>query len=137
MKNYDISVIIPLYNCEKYINKAIKSLLNQTYDFRKIEVLLINDGSSDTSLEIAKNYAKKYSNIKVFSHENKGVSYTRNVGLKNALGAYITFLDADDYISNNTIKNLVNFFDNNSDKIDILTYPLFYEKGKTKILCAL
>lgn len=130
MKNYDISVIIPLYNCEKYINKAIKSLLNQTYDFRKIEVLLINDGSSDTSLEIAKNYAKKYSNIKVFSHENKGVSYTRNVGLKNALGAYITFLDADDYISNNTIKNLVNFFDNNSDKIDILTYPLFYEKGK-------
>lgn len=130
MKNYDISVIIPIFNCEKYLSKAIKSLINQTYDFRRIEVLLIDDGSKDHSLEIANNFSKKYDNIKVYSHENRGVSYTRNVGLQKATGAYITFLDADDYLSSNTIYNLVNFFDDNYEKIDLVTYPLFYEKGK-------
>ena len=84
--NYDISVIIPVYNAEKYIGKTLKSLINQNYDFRKIEVLLINDGSIDNSLKICQNYAEKYNNIKVFTHENHGVSYTRNIGLKNAKG---------------------------------------------------
>lgn len=125
MKYYDISVIIPVYNCEKFIKTAIKSLINQTYDFRKIEVLLINDGSTDNSLEICKSYERKYSNIKVFSHENRGVSYTRNVGLMNATGAYITFLDSDDYLSSNAIKGLITFFDEHSEEIDMVTYPIY------------
>ena len=87
MNNYDISVIIPVYNCSKYLSNTIKSLIKQNYDFRKIEVLLIDDGSKDNSLEICNKYAEKYNNIKVFHHENSGVSYTRNVGLKRANGA--------------------------------------------------
>lgn len=128
MKYYDISVIIPIYNCEKYIRKSLKSLINQNYDFRKIEVLLINDGSTDKSLEICESFSKKYSNIKVFSHENRGVSYTRNIGLMNATGAYITFLDSDDYLSNSAIKCLVDFFDKHNEEIDIVTYSMVYDK---------
>lgn len=126
MRYYDISIIMPIYNCGKYVKKAIKSLINQNYDFRKIELLLINDGSTDNSLEICSEFAKKYSNIKVFSHDNHGVSYTRNIGIKNATGAYITFLDSDDYLSSETIGNIISFFDKHFDEIDILTYPLFY-----------
>lgn len=133
MKYYDISVIIPIYNAEKYLKKTIKSLINQDYDFRKIEVLLINDGSQDNSLKICEEYSKKYSNIKVFTGENQGVSYARNIGIKNATGAYITFLDADDSISNNTIKALIQFFDQNFDKVDIITYPVYYVKNNKTV----
>ena len=121
-----ISVIVPIYNSEKYLKKCLDSLVSQT--LKNIEILLINDGSSDNSLEICKNFERKYSNVKVFSHENKGVSYTRNVGLMNAKGAYITFLDADDYLSSNSIKNLISFFDKHYEEIDLVTYPIYYVK---------
>lgn len=129
MNSYDITVVIPVYNSSSYIKKTIKSLVNQNYDFRKIEVLLIDDGSKDNSLDICRDFQKKYSNIKVFSHENHGVSYTRNVGINNANGSYIMFLDADDYISSNTVSVIIDFFDDNYDKIDILTYPIYYDKN--------
>ena len=91
-----ISVIVPVYNAEKNLSRCIDSILDQTYsDF---ELILLNDGSKDSSLEICQDYAKKDCRISVYSHENHGVSYTRNRGIKLAQGDYIQFIDSDDYI---------------------------------------
>lgn len=102
-----VSIIIPVYNAEKFIEKGIKSVLNQTY--KNVELLLINDGSKDNSLSIIKKWEKKYPNIiKVYSHKNMGVGKTRNKGLDCATGEYICFIDADDYIDCDFIETLVN-----------------------------
>lgn len=91
-----ISIIVPVYNAEKYLKRCIDSLLAQTY--QNIEVLLIDDGSPDNSGIICDEYAKKDSRFRVFHKENGGVSSARNLGLKEAKGDYIGFVDADDYI---------------------------------------
>lgn len=107
MRDKKITVIVPIYNAEKYINKCVDSLLEQTY--KNLEIILINDGSSDNSLEIIKKYEQENpKNIKVFSHKNHGLSYTRNVGLKNATGDYITFLDSDDWFDRDYVEILLN-----------------------------
>jgi len=91
-----ISVIIPVYNVENYLHKCINSVLAQTY--KNIEVLLINDGSTDNSPMICEQFAKENKKVKVFHKENGGVSSARNLGLKKAMGDYIGFVDADDWI---------------------------------------
>lgn len=91
-----ISVIVPVYNVEKYLNRCIDSILNQT--FTDLEVLLINDGSRDKSGEICDEYVLKDSRVRVFHKENGGVSSARNIGLDNARGEWITFVDSDDWI---------------------------------------
>lgn len=105
-----ISVIVPVYNSEKYIHKCIDSILNQSY--KNIEVLLINDGSVDNSLEILKEYAKTYNFIKIFSHQNRGVGFTRNFGIQEAQGEYIIFVDSDDYIDQDYIEVLLESIEN-------------------------
>lgn len=92
-----ISVIVPVYNREKFISKCVDSLLRQTYD--NLEIILVDDGSKDSSLDICKRYALKNKKIKVVSKENGGVSSARNAGLKAAGGDYIGFVDSDDKIS--------------------------------------
>ena len=99
-----ISVIIPVYNVEKYIKRCLDSVINQTY--KNIEVILINDGSLDNSGLICNEYAKKYNNIKVFHKKNGGVSSARNLGIDNSCGKYIAFVDPDDYIDKNMYKIL-------------------------------
>lgn len=89
-----VSIIVPVYNAEKYLSSCIESILNQTYS--EFELFLINDGSSDSSAEICNFYAKKDERIKVIHNANHGVSYTRNNGLQLAKGEYIIFCDADD-----------------------------------------
>lgn len=104
-----ISIIIPVYNVEQYLRQCIDSVLAQTYaDF---EVLLINDGSTDKSGAICDEYATKDSRIKVFHKENGGVSSARNLGLDNANGQWIAFVDADDTIDNEYLHNLIEDFD--------------------------
>lgn len=90
------SIIIPIYNAETTIKHCIDSILKQEY--RDFELLLVNDGSTDNSKNICDEYAQKDSRIKVFHKPNGGVSSTRNLGIKNAIGEWITFIDADDYI---------------------------------------
>ena len=92
-----ISVIIPVYNVEKYLEKCLLSIINQTY--RNLEIILIDDGSTDTSGKICDTYAEKDSRIKVIHQGNKGASAARNVGLENCSGEYVTFIDSDDWIS--------------------------------------
>lgn len=92
-----ISTVIPMYNAEKYIARTLKSLLNQDKS-RNVEIIIIDDGSTDQSAMICDRFKKEYSNIRIYHIENHGVSYARNYGLKKATGDYIHFLDADDVI---------------------------------------
>ena len=95
-----VSVIVPVYNGEKYLNRCIDSILSQT--FTSFELLLINDGSTDKSGEICEEYANKDARVRVFHKKNGGVSSARNVGLDNVNGEWISFIDADDYLYNDS-----------------------------------
>jgi glycosyltransferase involved in cell wall biosynthesis len=107
MKPY-ISVIIPVYNIEKYIPDCLDTVLNQTLDRDKYEVIIIDDGSTDKSLKICKQKAKGFDNTKIIEHKkNKGLGPARNTGIKEAKGEYLYFIDGDDYIDNNTLENLL------------------------------
>lgn len=124
MFKYRISVIVPIYNVEDYIENCLKSLVEQTIDKNDLEVLLINDGSPDGSEAICKRYAEKYPFFKLFSKENEGLSKTRNFGIKHAQGKYFVFLDPDDELTVNSLQNLADFFDKYEDEIDIVTYKI-------------
>lgn len=106
-----ISVVVPVYNSEKYLQKCIDSILNQS--FTNIEVLLVDDGSSDKSMQICRQYSEQDNRVKVFYKENSGVSDTRNFGLDKSSGNYIVFIDSDDWIDkeylNVLYKNLINY----------------------------
>ena len=99
-----ITIIVPVYNAEKYLSKCIESILTQTYTH--FELLLLDDGSNDNSLSICDYYAKQDTRIRVFSHLNMGVSATRNRGIELALGEYISFIDSDDWVKNNYLETL-------------------------------
>ena len=91
-----ISVIVPVFNSEKYVNRCIDSILNQTYE--NLEVILIDDGSSDGSLKICESWAEKDKRIKIIKQKNHGVSAARNLGIENATGDYVAFVDNDDWL---------------------------------------
>lgn len=101
-----ISVIVPIYNVEKYIKQSIESILNQTYN--KLEIILVDDGSKDLSGSICDEYSKKDNRIKVIHKENGGLSSARNAGLDVATGKYVMFIDSDDYFENNSCEVLYN-----------------------------
>ena len=96
MSNTKISVIVPVYNAKNYIEKTLNSILSQSID--SLEIIVINDGSTDGSKDILDYYDKTYSNIKVIHQENKGVSISRNLGILLATGEYIGFVDSDDLL---------------------------------------
>ncbi|MBS4760841.1 MAG: glycosyltransferase family 2 protein [Clostridium sp.] len=106
MSDSKVSIIMPVFNAEKFLEKSIESLIKQTY--RNIEVLCIDDGSSDSSLAILNTFAQKDSRIKVFSQENSGPAFSRNKGLDNSSGDYIMFCDADDWYEDNMVELMVN-----------------------------
>ena len=128
MKKYDVSVIVPVYNSSKYLDDCIKSLINQTYGFENIELVLVNDGSKDNSLEICKNYQKKYNNIVIIDKENSGVSDTRNTGFEKSSGKYVMFLDSDDLINKDSIKYLSKFLDENDNVDFVISRVRMFEK---------
>lgn len=123
-----ISIIVPVYNNEIYLHKCIDSILNQTY--KNIEVILINDGSTDNSGSICNEYALKDNRIKIINQTNKGVSSARNRGLLIAEGEYIGFVDSDDYIQEDMFEYLLNLSEDNSTDISVCNYCLF-DSNKT------
>ena len=99
-----ISVIVPIYNVVNYLDKCIESILNQTYS--ELEIILVNDGSTDSSLEKCNNFQKKDCRIKVLNKKNGGLSDARNYGIYNSQGKYLAFIDSDDYIEKDMIEKL-------------------------------
>ncbi len=118
-----VSVIVPIYNVEAYLEKCITSIINQTYT--NIEIILINDGSTDTSLKICQEYQKLDNRIIILNKNNEGLSAARNDGIAKSKGKYICFIDGDDYISPNYIEKLYN--DLTKHKADISVCNFYYE----------
>ncbi len=119
---YRVSVIVPIYNVEKYLAGCLDSLLHQTMDYSDMEILLINDGSTDNSYHIAKSYADMFPVFKLFTKKNEGVSATRNYGIKNARGKYLMYIDSDDMFAPETVKSVIDFFDTVYDEVDLVAY---------------
>jgi len=100
-----ISVIVPVYNAEQYVERCVNSICNQTY--KNLEIILVNDGSKDTSKDICESLVAKDSRITLINQENGGSSIARNTGLKNATGNIISFVDSDDYIEHNMLETML------------------------------
>lgn len=115
------SIIVPIYNVEKYLDKCITSIISQSY--KHIEIILVNDGSTDGSLEICKNYKTKDNRISLLNKKNGGLSSARNYGLKFANGDYITFLDSDDFIDSGYFEDAYQCL--NETNIDLLVYGYY------------
>ena len=131
MEKEKVSIIIPVYNSEKTLKKCIESVINQTY--KNIEILIINDGSKDKSLNIMNEYKNKDERIIVINQKNKGLSGARNTGINNATGDYITFIDSDDYIKPNLVKDTIKIFEEYECDVVRNNYELSYENGKNEL----
>ena len=121
MKNYFITVVVPIYNAEQYIERAVKSLLNQTTN--EIEIILVDDGSKDNSGKICDKYGK-LENVKVIHKENGGLCTARNIGLANASGKYVSFVDSDDFMDTDAYEKIINILKHN--EADILDFGWRY-----------
>ena len=118
----DISVIVPVYNSEKYIEKCLDSLVSQT--IKSYEIIIVNDGSTDDSLKLIKKY--KNNNIKIISTKNNGIGVARNTGLKHAKGKYVAFVDSDDYVSPLFLEKMLNTaISKNADIVICDMYKVF------------
>ena len=131
MKKELISVIVPVYKVERYINKCLDSIVNQTYS--NLEILIIDDGSPDNCGKICDDYAEKDKRIKVFHIDNHGVSYARNYGIKYATGNLVSFLDSDDYIDNDFYEKIMIKY-NESIDFYITNYKKVIKKQEQKCI---
>ncbi len=124
-----VSIIIPVYNTEKYLEKCLNSVTNQTY--QDLEIIIINDGSTDSSETIIKKYADKSQQIKYLKQKNAGQSRARNNGLKAATGDLIVFLDSDDFLDTNMISKLIKPFEEDKNiELTFCNYYMYYSEDK-------
>lgn len=126
-----ISIIIPIYNAEKYLEECLQSVINQTY--RNLEIILINDGSSDSSLQIAQRFGDKDQRIQIVSQKNRGVAAARNVGLELVKGTLITFVDSDDWINPDHIESLYETLNRYDVDIALCDICLRFDHKKSEI----
>ncbi|MBQ7999661.1 MAG: glycosyltransferase family 2 protein [Ruminococcus sp.] len=123
-----VSVVIPVYNAENYIRTCIEQILSQTY--KNMEIIFVDDGSTDNSRRICLEYADKDSRIVVYSKENGGVSSARNMGIEKATGDFLLFLDSDDWLENDAISKLVSACTENTADVVIFEYSVDYPDGR-------
>lgn len=123
--NKRLSIIVPIYNVDKYLERCIQSILNQKYS--NFELILINDGSTDNSINICNKYVANNKNIILIDKLNEGVSIARNVGLEKASGEYVTFVDADDYVDESIYEIAFNNIE--QDNLDIVEFGLYHESN--------
>ncbi|ATA68460.1 hypothetical protein CGC48_07350 [Capnocytophaga cynodegmi] len=119
-----LSIIIPIYNTEKYLERCVTSLFDQNLILEEFEVILVNDGSTDSSLLICNQLAKRHQNIKVYNQENQGQSVARNVGLKHAVGKYVYFIDSDDYLNSGYLGSLLKIME--KEDLDFLGFKAYH-----------
>ena len=130
MKKEKISIVLPVYNSQNTIARTIDSVIKQTYD--NYELIIINDGSIDNSESICLEYADKYKKIKYIKIENKGVSNARNLGIDNATGNYVMFIDSDDEYYKNTLETVYKYIEQRNDLIIFGYNRIHVSKNKTK-----
>lgn len=130
IEKYTISVIVPIYNVEYYIERCLKSVINQTY--KNLDIILIDDGSTDNSGKICDLWKEKDQRIRVYHTENYGVSHARNEGLKHIRGHFVSFIDADDWIDTDMFEKLINKMVENHSEVGACGYKLEYN-GFTEI----
>lgn len=123
MDNKLVTIIVPVYNVEKYLSKCLDSIVNQTYS--NLEIILVDDGSKDNSGNICDYYAKNDVRIKTVHIDNAGVSNARNIGLNLSLGDFILFLDSDDYVELDMVEQMINIF--NKYNVDIVMCNFYWE----------
>lgn len=129
-----ISIVVPIYNVEKYVKKCIESLIKQTY--KNIEIILVDDGSTDNSVGIIDEYANKDPRVVAIHQENKGVSAARNAGLKVARGEYIGFVDPDDYVDCQMYEVMVNKLQTGFADLAVCGYLKVWESsGEIETFC--
>lgn len=128
MKTIKLSIVIPVYNTEAYLRRCLDSCLHQDLPTDQYEIITVNDGSTDRSLEILKDYERQYSNIHVYSQDNKRQGAARNYGLSKAAGEYIWFVDADDWMANNCLRKL----SSSLDGTDIFIFPGFWSDNENE-----
>ena len=134
MNGFKFSVVIAAYNSDLWISKTLNSLINQTLDFRdNIQVIIVDDASRDNTGRICQEYKARYPrNIKIITNDkNLGPSACRNIGLKQARGKYINFLDSDDYVSRTTFRSVLSFFKIHENEIDIVSIPIHFFGDKS------
>lgn len=125
-----ISVIVPIYNVEKYLDRCVQSLVNQSYN--NLDIILVDDGSPDNCPQMCDEYAKKYSNIKAVHKENGGLSDARNYGMKYAEGEYISFIDSDDWIDTKTYEIIMSKMLETNSEIGAFNVLWYYEGDELK-----
>ena len=118
---YKISIIIPIYNSQDYLDDVINSVIDQTIGFQNIQLILVNDGSKDNSEDICLKYKNTYANIVYIKKENGGVSSARNEGMKYVEGKYINFIDSDDKWDKEALLHMYNFMEENYFEIDFVS----------------
>jgi len=123
-----VSIIIPVYNTQKYLKRCINSIIDQTYS--NLEIILVNDGSTDNSLEICKEYEKIDERVFIISGENHGVSHARNMGIRKAKGEYLYFADSDDYLETDAIEKMIQGFEKADCELIIAGYNEIENKEK-------
>lgn len=129
MENQLISIIVPVYNVEEYLKQCLDSILGQTY--RNWELILVNDGSTDSSGLICQEYAEKDARFRYFEKENGGQSEARNYGIEQAQGEYLTFVDSDDWVTETYIEELYSKLRHYNADISITNYFIFQESNAT------
>ena len=130
MKKNLISVILPIYNVSDYLDRCMKSVINQTY--KNIEIIMVDDGSTDDSALKCDEYKEKDDRIVVFHKENGGLSDARNYGIKRASGDYITCVDSDDFVDLDYIEYLYSLITKYNVKMSICQHRVLYSNGKVK-----
>lgn len=125
--DYLVSIIVPIYNKEKLLSRCILSILNQ--DYKNFELLLVDDGSTDHSISVCKEYAKKDNRVKVFSKQNGGVSSARNFGIEKANGDFLLFVDSDDYIDQKLVSTFLDNYEENT--LSICSFKNLFPKSVT------
>ena len=123
-----VSIILPVYNVEKYLRRCLDSIIEQSY--KNIEIICVNDGSTDSSLQICMEYQKLDSRIRIVSQKNQGLSEARNTGIKNAKGEFIAFIDSDDWIDKRYVELLLNACLENNVLLSFCGIYLYYGNGK-------
>ena len=131
MRKVKLSVIVPVYNTEKYISDCLDSIINQ--NLREIEIICVNDGSTDGSLEILENYASQDERIRIITKKNDGLGAARNTGIEAAQGDYIGFVDSDDFVDSNMFRLLVEAAENTDADVAIGNVYLYYEDSKKTV----